>query len=47
MRRAKIILFTLSLGLLTFPLLFPLILFAINGSALSAATKIPGFPPVS
>ena len=34
-------------GLLIFPLVFPLILFAINGSALSAATRIPGFPPVS
>jgi len=34
-------------GLLVFPILFPLILFAINGSALSAATRIPGFPPVS
>ena len=33
-----------SAALLVFPLLFPLILFAINGSALSAATKIPGFP---
>jgi ABC-2 type transport system permease protein len=31
-------------GLLVFPLLFPLILFAINGSSLGAATKIPGFP---
>jgi ABC-2 type transport system permease protein len=31
-------------ALLVFPILFPLILFAINGSALSAATKIPGFP---
>jgi ABC-2 type transport system permease protein len=31
-------------ALLVFPLLFPLILFAINGSALSAATRIPGFP---
>jgi ABC-2 type transport system permease protein len=31
-------------ALLVFPLLFPLILFAINGSALSAATKIRGFP---
>ena len=31
-------------GLLVFPMLFPLILFAINGSALGAATKIPGFP---
>jgi ABC-2 type transport system permease protein len=34
-------------ALLIFPMLFPLILFAINGSALSAATRIPGFPPVS
>ncbi len=34
-------------ALLVFPVLFPLILFAINGSALSAATRIPGFPPVS
>jgi ABC-2 type transport system permease protein len=34
-------------GLLIFPMLFPLILFAINGSALSTATRIPGFPPVS
>jgi ABC-2 type transport system permease protein len=34
-------------ALLVFPLVFPLILFAINGSALSAARKIPGFPPVS
>ena len=34
-------------GLLVFPLLFPLILFAINGSGLSAATRIHGFPPVS
>lgn len=31
-------------ALLIFPLLFPLILFAINGSALSPATKIPKFP---
>jgi ABC-2 type transport system permease protein len=31
-------------ALLVFPLLFPLILFAINGSALSAATKLPRFP---
>ncbi len=31
-------------ALLIFPLVFPLMLFAINGSALSAATKIPGFP---
>ncbi len=34
-------------ALLVFPMLFPLILFAINGSALNAATRIPGFPPVS
>ena len=31
-------------ALLVFPMLFPLILFAINGSALSKATAIPGFP---
>ncbi len=31
-------------GLLIFPMIFPLILFAINGSALSPATRIPGFP---
>ena len=31
-------------ALLVFPILFPLILFAINGSALSKATEIPGFP---
>ena len=31
-------------ALLVFPVLFPLILFAINGSALGAATKIRGFP---
>ncbi|MBV8987105.1 MAG: ABC transporter permease [Solirubrobacterales bacterium] len=31
-------------ALLVFPLVFPLILFAINGSALNAATKIRGFP---
>ncbi|MDQ6816955.1 MAG: ABC transporter permease [Actinomycetota bacterium] len=34
-------------ALLVFPLVFPLILFAINGSALSAATRIPGFPTSS
>jgi len=34
-------------ALLVFPMVFPLILFAINGSALSSATRIPGFPPVS
>jgi ABC-2 type transport system permease protein len=31
-------------ALLIFPMVFPLILFAINGSSLSSATKIPGFP---
>lgn len=31
-------------ALMIFPMLFPLILFAINGSALSAATLIPHFP---
>jgi ABC-2 type transport system permease protein len=31
-------------GLLIFPLIFPLLLFAINGSSLSSATRIPGFP---
>jgi ABC-2 type transport system permease protein len=31
-------------ALLIFPMVFPLILFAINGSALSSATRIPGIP---
>ncbi|HEX5223637.1 MAG TPA: ABC transporter permease [Solirubrobacteraceae bacterium] len=31
-------------ALLFFPMLFPLILFAINGSALSRVTEIPNFP---
>jgi ABC-2 type transport system permease protein len=31
-------------GLIVFPMIFPLILFAINGSALSPATHIPKFP---
>jgi ABC-2 type transport system permease protein len=31
-------------ALLIFPMIFPLILFAINGSALSPATRIPHFP---
>jgi ABC-2 type transport system permease protein len=31
-------------GLIVFPMIFPLILFAINGSALNAATRIPNFP---
>ena len=34
-------------ALLVFPLVFPLILFAINGSALSRSTEIPGFPTSS
>ena len=31
-------------ALMIFPMIFPLILFAINGSALTAATRIPRFP---
>jgi ABC-2 type transport system permease protein len=31
-------------ALMVFPMIFPLILFAINGSALSPATRIPHFP---
>jgi ABC-2 type transport system permease protein len=31
-------------ALMIFPMIFPLILFAINGSALTAATRIRGFP---
>ncbi len=34
-------------ALLVFPMLFPLILFAINGTALGAAPKLPGFPAPS
>ena len=34
-------------ALLVFPMVFPLILFAINGSALGKATEIPGFPTSS
>lgn len=30
--------------LMIFPMIFPLILFAINGSALSPVTRLPGFP---
>jgi ABC-2 type transport system permease protein len=33
--------------LLILPVAFPLILFAINGSALASAARLPGFPPVS
>jgi ABC-2 type transport system permease protein len=31
-------------GLIVFPMVFPLILFAINGSALGPAARLPGFP---
>jgi ABC-2 type transport system permease protein len=31
-------------ALMIFPMIFPLILFAINGSALSSAARLPGFP---
>lgn len=31
-------------GLLVFPLVFPLVLFAVNASGLGAATRLPGFP---
>jgi ABC-2 type transport system permease protein len=34
-------------ALLTFPMVFPLVLFAINGSALGATTRIHGFPSPS
>jgi hypothetical protein len=34
-------------GLVIFPMVFPLILFAINGSALSPATHIPAFRPTT
>jgi ABC-2 type transport system permease protein len=56
MSRASLVEQTLAVGrrsvvrtsrqraLLIFPMVFPLILFAINGSSLSAATKIPRFP---
>jgi ABC-2 type transport system permease protein len=42
--RRSIVRTTRNRALLIFPLIFPLILFAINGSALSSATRIPGFP---
>ena len=42
--RRAVVRTTRQRGLLIFPMIFPLILFAINGSALSAATRIPGFP---
>ncbi len=42
--RRAVVRTTRQRALLVFPLIFPLILFAINGSALSSATRIPGFP---
>jgi ABC-2 type transport system permease protein len=42
--RRAVVRTTRQRGLLIFPMVFPLILFAINGSALSTATRIPGFP---
>jgi ABC-2 type transport system permease protein len=42
--RRAVVRTTRQRGLIVFPIIFPLILFAINGSALSAATRIPGFP---
>lgn len=42
--RRAVVRTTRQRGLIIFPMVFPLILFAINGSALSTATRIPGFP---
>jgi ABC-2 type transport system permease protein len=42
--RRAVVRTTRQRALLVFPMIFPLILFAINGSALSAATHIPRFP---
>ncbi len=42
--RRSVVRMTRQRALLVFPMVFPLILFAINGSALSPATRIPGFP---
>jgi ABC-2 type transport system permease protein len=42
--RRAVVRTTRQRALLIFPLIFPLILFAINGSALSPATRIPSFP---
>jgi ABC-2 type transport system permease protein len=42
--RRAVVRTTRQRALIVFPMVFPLILFAINGSALSAATRIPGFP---
>jgi ABC-2 type transport system permease protein len=42
--RRAVVRTTRQRALIIFPIIFPLILFAINGSALSSATRIPGFP---
>jgi ABC-2 type transport system permease protein len=42
--RRAVVRTTRQRALIVFPMIFPLILFAINGSALSPATRIPGFP---
>ena len=42
--RRAVVRTTRQRALIIFPMVFPLILFAINGSALSSATLIPGFP---
>ena len=42
--RRAVVRTTRQRALIIFPMIFPLILFAINGSALSPATRIPGFP---
>jgi ABC-2 type transport system permease protein len=42
--RRAVVRTTRQRALMIFPMIFPLILFAINGSALSAATRIPRFP---
>ena len=42
--RRAVVRTTRQRALIIFPMIFPLILFAINGSALSRATRIPGFP---
>ncbi|MBV9819383.1 MAG: ABC transporter permease [Solirubrobacterales bacterium] len=42
--RRAIVRTTRQRALIVFPMIFPLILFAINGSALSSATRIPDFP---
>jgi ABC-2 type transport system permease protein len=42
--RRAVVRTTRQRALIVFPMIFPLILFAINGSALSPATRISGFP---